>query len=177
MSEKTSEYIPWLGSSEYVEAEEAFAANIANEEEGHALYNAIRAEYLDRAEAEIVRLQGELERACSVEGLSQAITSIAGEKAKTLPEEPEGTPITLATFLETFNQDCLGRGDGSHQWVLTEDGYYRTWGTSFNEKEGTISAESNGWEDFSDEGDGAYLNCGWCGSDLRVPNEIDIDFN
>lgn len=49
-----------------------------------------------------------------------------------------------------------------HDWVLTEEGYARTWVTTIRE-DGAIDAHFTGTEDWSDDGDGRYwLHCRQC---------------
>lgn len=59
-----------------------------------------------------------------------------------------------------------------HDWVLTEDGYIRTWSTQIND-DGSIDATFNGSEDWSDEGDGnTYLGCSMCPARKELTGEV-----
>ncbi|ANA86848.1 hypothetical protein BH772_gp037 [Gordonia phage Bachita] len=64
-----------------------------------------------------------------------------------------------------------------HDWMLTEDGYRRCWSTEVDPDTNTITATSNGSDDFSEEGSGEYLLCLNCGNRLEVPTNFTIDWN
>lgn len=53
-------YIPWLDSPEHAEASTEFDKPDVDDETAHDIYNAHKANYLDRAEREIVRLNDAL---------------------------------------------------------------------------------------------------------------------
>lgn len=59
---------------------------------------------------------------------------------------------------------------------LIEEGYVRGWRTYFNEDEHVIDATSDGWGDFSDDGDGSYLQCTVCGHVKDVPESYEINY-
>ncbi|QZE10982.1 hypothetical protein SEA_AGAPE74_83 [Mycobacterium phage Agape74] len=63
-----------------------------------------------------------------------------------------------------------------HDWSLTEEGYVRTWSTEVDPETKTIRAYWGGSEDFSDDGDGEYLQCISCGAKQDVPEGWEIDY-
>lgn len=63
---------------------------------------------------------------------------------------------------------------GGHDWRLTEDGYTRWWTTQIDGA--MITASFDGSGDFSDTGDGEYLECQNCGCSTDVPEGMEVDF-
>jgi hypothetical protein len=73
-----------------------------------------------------------------------------------------------------------------HDWVLTEDGYTRTWGTRIEKREEVIDghledvtyiiASFDGTSDWTEEGEGEYLLCSNCGAIKNVPAKWEIEW-
>lgn len=68
-----------------------------------------------------------------------------------------------------------GEGKCPHSWMLVEDGYSRSWGTTIFD-DGTIVAYSGGSGDYSEQGDGEYLICTNCDHVKPVPEGVEVDY-
>ncbi len=64
--------------------------------------------------------------------------------------------------------------DHEHDWQLTEGGYFRSWTTVIDD-DGTIHAYYGGADDWSENGDGCYLECLQCTARREV-DESEIDW-
>lgn len=70
-----------------------------------------------------------------------------------------------------------GLGKCKHDFLLMEDGYDRTWArTEMDHENKVLTATSDGWGDFSDEGSGEYLQCVNCGHTKLVPADWQVDY-
>lgn len=67
------------------------------------------------------------------------------------------------------------RGDRTdHAWTLTEDNYQRGWSTHIDGT--TITAVSDGSMDWSENGDGTYLECSRCSATCEVPDDYEVNY-
>jgi hypothetical protein len=71
---------------------------------------------------------------------------------------------------------ATGLGKCEHDWQLTEDGYSRTWRTKMHQDSKVIEASFNGSSDFSEQGEGEYLECLKCGRYKLVPGDWDVSY-
>ena len=73
-------------------------------------------------------------------------------------------------------------GPEAHEWVLTEDGYQRTWNTHVRlDADGTVVgvwATHTGSGSWTDEGTGfVYLECVACGARLPIPDTVEVEYD
>ena len=71
-------------------------------------------------------------------------------------------------------EPCPDAVDGVHDWRLAEDGYGRTWHTTVH-PDGRITAVFNGSADWTEGGEGTYIECGRCPAQLDYDPEL-IDY-
>lgn len=124
----SGDYIPWLGSPEHMEAETAIAAAEVTGGASDALddYNAAKASFLDRAEAEIERLNAPApdpwcrEESCRYRHWRSG-SMPTHERGTTCPPvtEPTGTSPYRAFYLEALGEIVF---DGTAEGALAAPG-------------------------------------------------------
>jgi hypothetical protein len=64
-----------------------------------------------------------------------------------------------------------------HTWMLTEDGYGRCWSTTVDKKAKVIRAFFDGTSDFTENGEGEYLQCTECGHVKLLPVDWEVEYS
>lgn len=77
--------------------------------------------------------------------------------------------VTIKAMQAAYRDKASAPAPCEHDWVLTEDGYNRTWNTEIITDDDGVETVIATESDYSGDGDGEYLLCGDCGVTREAP--------